>query len=177
MGFLSLLPAWCLVEPQDCPLQLCDTVLGIPLRFSSVQLLGDLLFHISGVTGKMTTETASEDDNFGTAQSNKVRALRHFPCSVEGTHSVGASPLMLCSLFLCAGCRPSSLPWGWTGGTGCWQGCTWAALTPSWLYGKHPCTSGRLWSPIPPAPCVRSCLLSSGCSWVSWQVPVQIRER
>lgn len=41
-------------------------------RFSSVQLLGDLLFHISGVTGKMTTETASEDDNFGTAASNKV---------------------------------------------------------------------------------------------------------
>lgn len=38
-----------------------------------MQLLGDLLFHISGVTGKMTTETASEDDNFGTAASNKVR--------------------------------------------------------------------------------------------------------
>lgn len=37
-----------------------------------MQLLGDLLFHISGVSGKMTTETASEDDNFGTAQSNKV---------------------------------------------------------------------------------------------------------
>lgn len=44
-------------------------------RFSSVQLLGDLLFHISGVTGKMTTETASEDDNFGTAQSNKVTVM------------------------------------------------------------------------------------------------------
>uniref|UniRef100_A0AAY4DTX0 TOG domain-containing protein n=1 Tax=Denticeps clupeoides TaxID=299321 RepID=A0AAY4DTX0_9TELE len=42
------------------------------IRFSSVQLLGDLLFHISGVTGKMTTETASDDDNFGTAQSNKA---------------------------------------------------------------------------------------------------------
>uniref|UniRef100_A0A8C5P6E8 GCN1 activator of EIF2AK4 n=1 Tax=Leptobrachium leishanense TaxID=445787 RepID=A0A8C5P6E8_9ANUR len=42
------------------------------IRFSSVQLLGDLLFHISGVTGKMTTETASEDDNFGTMQSTKA---------------------------------------------------------------------------------------------------------
>uniref|UniRef100_A0A8C2WX06 GCN1 activator of EIF2AK4 n=1 Tax=Cyclopterus lumpus TaxID=8103 RepID=A0A8C2WX06_CYCLU len=42
------------------------------IRFSSVQLLGDLLFHISGVTGKMTTETACEDDNFGTAASNKA---------------------------------------------------------------------------------------------------------
>ncbi|KAM4708063.1 stalled ribosome sensor GCN1 [Discoglossus pictus] len=42
------------------------------IRFSSVQLLGDLLFHISGVTGKMTTETASEDDNFGTSQSTKA---------------------------------------------------------------------------------------------------------
>lgn len=47
-------------------------MLSLDHRFSSVQLLGDLLFHISGVTGKMTTETASEDDNFGTAQSNKV---------------------------------------------------------------------------------------------------------
>ncbi|XP_078730009.1 LOW QUALITY PROTEIN: stalled ribosome sensor GCN1 [Lampetra fluviatilis] len=42
------------------------------IRFSSVQLLGDLLFHISGVSGKMTTETASEDDNFGTVQSTKA---------------------------------------------------------------------------------------------------------
>lgn len=38
--------------------------------FSSVQLLGDLLYRISGVTGKMSTETASEDDNFGTEQSH-----------------------------------------------------------------------------------------------------------
>lgn len=37
---------------------------------SSVQLLGDLLYRISGVTGKMSTETASEDDNFGTEQSH-----------------------------------------------------------------------------------------------------------
>lgn len=43
------------------------------LLFSSVQLLGDLLYRISGVSGKMSTETANEDDNFGTEQSHKVR--------------------------------------------------------------------------------------------------------
>lgn len=42
------------------------------LYFSSVQLLGDLLYRISGVSGKMSTETANEDDNFGTEQSHKV---------------------------------------------------------------------------------------------------------
>lgn len=42
------------------------------IRYSSVQLLGDLLYKISGVTGKMTTETAHEDDNFGTEQSHKA---------------------------------------------------------------------------------------------------------
>lgn len=42
------------------------------IRYSSVQLLGDLLFKISGVTGKMTTETADEDDNFGTEQSHRA---------------------------------------------------------------------------------------------------------
>ncbi|CAN7985199.1 unnamed protein product [Ixodes pacificus] len=45
------------------------------IRYSSVQLLGDLLYKISGhkgVTGKMSTETADEDDNFGTEQSHKA---------------------------------------------------------------------------------------------------------
>merc|ERR1719309_1689946 len=42
------------------------------VRYSSIQLLGDLLYKISGVSGKMTTETASEDDNFGTEQSHKI---------------------------------------------------------------------------------------------------------
>ncbi|XP_062579849.1 stalled ribosome sensor GCN1-like, partial [Saccostrea cucullata] len=47
------------------------------IRFSSVQLLGDLLYKISGVSGKMSTETAHDDDNFGTENSQKVilRAL------------------------------------------------------------------------------------------------------
>lgn len=43
--------------------------------FSSVQLLGDLLYRISGVTGKMSTETANEDDNFGTEHSHKVNKI------------------------------------------------------------------------------------------------------
>lgn len=42
------------------------------IRYSSVQLLGDLLYRISGVSGKMSTETASEDDNFGTEQSHRA---------------------------------------------------------------------------------------------------------
>lgn len=46
------------------------------IRFSSVQLLGDLLYRISGVSGKMSTQTASEDDNFGTEQSHKA-IIRH----------------------------------------------------------------------------------------------------
>lgn len=39
------------------------------IRYCSVQLLGDLLYKISKVSGKMTTETADDDDNFGTEQS------------------------------------------------------------------------------------------------------------
>lgn len=42
------------------------------IRYSSVQLLGDLLFKLSGVTGKQTT-VGEEDDNFGTAHSSQVR--------------------------------------------------------------------------------------------------------
>merc|ERR1719266_2488835 len=42
------------------------------IRHSSIQLLGDLLYKVAGVSGKMTTETASEDDNFGTEQSQKA---------------------------------------------------------------------------------------------------------
>ncbi|XP_071479229.1 stalled ribosome sensor GCN1-like [Diadema antillarum] len=41
------------------------------IRYSSVQLLGDLLYRISGVTGKMTT-VGDEDDNFGTEHSTKA---------------------------------------------------------------------------------------------------------
>lgn len=41
------------------------------IRYSSIQLLGDLLYHISGVTGKMTT-VSDEDDNFGTEHSTRA---------------------------------------------------------------------------------------------------------
>jgi len=47
------------------------------IRNSSVQLLGDLLYKVSGVSGKMTTQSANEDDNFGTESSQNaiMRAL------------------------------------------------------------------------------------------------------
>ena len=41
------------------------------IRHSSVQLLGDLMFKVSGVSGKQSTETSNEDDNFGTEKSFK----------------------------------------------------------------------------------------------------------
>ena len=41
------------------------------IRYSSIQLLGDLLYRVSGVTGKQST-VSGEDDNFGTEQSTKV---------------------------------------------------------------------------------------------------------
>ncbi|XP_052799821.1 eIF-2-alpha kinase activator GCN1-like [Mya arenaria] len=42
------------------------------IRYSSIQLLGDLLYSISGVSGKMSTESAGEDDNFGTESSQTL---------------------------------------------------------------------------------------------------------
>jgi hypothetical protein len=54
---------------------------------SSVQLLGDLLYRISGVSGKMSTETADEDDNFGTEQSHHV------------SHSSSAYVLPVCDIM------------------------------------------------------------------------------
>eukprot|EP00117_Sycon_ciliatum_P034892 scpid3464/ scgid26544/ Translational activator GCN1; GCN1-like protein 1 len=41
------------------------------IRHSSMQLLGDLLYRLSGVTGKMTTE-GDEDEGFGTETSQKA---------------------------------------------------------------------------------------------------------
>ena len=40
-------------------------------RCSSVQLLGDLLYKISGLSGKMSTES-EEDDNFGTEEARQT---------------------------------------------------------------------------------------------------------
>ena len=41
------------------------------LRCSSIQLLGDLLYKISGLSGKMSTES-EEDDNFGTEAAHQI---------------------------------------------------------------------------------------------------------
>ena len=41
------------------------------IRESSVELLGDLLFKLSGLSGKQTTE-GGEDDNFGTEEAQKA---------------------------------------------------------------------------------------------------------
>ena len=52
------------------------------IRLSSVQLLGDLLFHLSGVTGKMSA-TGADDENYGTSEGFKVRSAPHHslhPC-------------------------------------------------------------------------------------------------
>ena len=47
-------------------------------RCSSIQLLGDLLYKISGLSGKMSTES-EEDDNFGTegARATILACLGH----------------------------------------------------------------------------------------------------
>ena len=45
------------------------------IRYSSVLLLGELLFRVSGVTGKATTESVDEDDNFGSETG--LQAVTH----------------------------------------------------------------------------------------------------
>lgn len=142
----------------------------------------------------MTTETASEDDNFGTAQSNKVKLFLpvvplFFSNSPILNQPAGKTNWIIMYsvlfidfrgrqynsvLFLC---RPSLMLWEWRGGTGCWQGCTWAARTRSWWCARPPYTSGKSLSQTLLARCGKSCQHSLGFCWNSWPVLVQISER
>lgn len=46
------------------------------IRHASIVLLGDMMFHISGVSGKGSTETQEEEGNFGTEEGMKIIAAR-----------------------------------------------------------------------------------------------------
>lgn len=143
----------------------------VSCRFSSVQLLGDLLFHISGVTGKMTTETASEDDNFGTAASNKVitqKSLMLF--GLRCWHGRRLTSVLFPR-------RPSLELLAPSGVTASCPASTWAALTPSWWSDRLPSTCGRLWCPTRRGLSARSSPHSSHSCWASWPPPVPTRER
>lgn len=69
------------------------------IRYSSIQLLGDLLYKISGVTGKMTTE-GGEDDNFGTEHSTKVESAS----TVLAPIVLFCSVLLYCITLYCTSC-------------------------------------------------------------------------
>lgn len=56
-----------LCQPCPAPL-LCPAHLS---RYSSIQLLGDLLYCISGLSGKMST-VSEEDENFGTEEARRL---------------------------------------------------------------------------------------------------------
>lgn len=75
------------------------------IRYCSVQLLGDLLFKIIGVSGKMTTESGHEDDNFGTEQSHKAI----YEALGDERHNYVLSGLYMCRSDVALQVRQASL--------------------------------------------------------------------
>jgi len=76
------------------------------IRYSSVQLLGDLLYKISGVSGKQSTETSHEDDNFGLNEKSFKQILITFG---EERRNRVLSGLYMCRMDVSLQVRQASL--------------------------------------------------------------------
>lgn len=149
----------------------------------------------------MTTETASEDDNFGTAASNKVWIHLFSSTSLLQIHPVNKKKqklffviflfatntvlwwfqysTLICQALLTFDLLPprlSSALLALRDVTVSSLASTWAVQIPSWWFDRLPSMCGRSWCQTPPELFGRSSQPSSLSCWVSWLPPALIRE-